>query len=205
MELSSLTRFKPLTSVPATWCAMLGLLQHIRPRPVDRSPWTASCVCAVSGANQKMPGAVGKLASSTSVPPSVKVFREAEGHLHSRKGGVLEQGGEGGGEASGETVLRAFTRRRTPLAETEGASLSQQIGVSGVNKCPEDSSENDFLADRRKNRDRHLGGPSCYLAQSQRVQPNIVLLPELPLQPWGSLLVPYIYGGSIHYQLSHLY
>lgn len=48
-----------------------------------------------------MPGAVGKLASSTSVPlPQTKFSKRQKGHLHSRtgKGGVLEQGG--GEEAS---------------------------------------------------------------------------------------------------------
>lgn len=50
-------------------------------------------------------------------------------------------------------MVRALTRRRTPLAKTEGASLSQQIRVGGGEKCPEEFSENEFLADRRKNRD----------------------------------------------------
>lgn len=49
-----------------------------------------------------------------------------------------------------ETVVRALTRTRTPLAETEGASLSQQIRVGGGKKCPEHSSESGFLVDGKE-------------------------------------------------------
>lgn len=87
---------------------------------------------------------------------------------------------------------------RTPLAKTEDASLSQQIRVGGGEKCPEEFSENEFLADRRKNRDIQ-GDLHIHLAQAQRVQPNIALLPEPPRQSRGSPLVRYIYVGSTHY------
>lgn len=63
-----------------------------------------------------------------------------------------------------ETVVRALTRTRNPLAETEGASLSQQIRMCGGKKCPEDcSAMNGFLADKRKNRFGHgRGGGGLY-------------------------------------------
>lgn len=51
-------------------------------------------------------------------------------------------------------------KKENSVSRNGGASLSQQIRVGGGKKCPEHSSESGFLADRGKNRDRNLGGPS---------------------------------------------
>lgn len=64
--------------------------------------------------------------------PQLKFSKGQKGHLHSRpgKGGALQQAGEDD-RRQRETVVRALTGMTTPLAETEGASLSQQIPMGG--------------------------------------------------------------------------
>lgn len=119
-----------------------------------------------------MPRARGELASSTSVPPSVKILRgrrvisvepEKEGRWSRDEKDKRHQW---------ETVVRALTRTRNPLAETEGASLSQQIRMCGEKRCPEDcSAMNGFLADRRESRDRRSGGFTIPLASLREPSP----------------------------------
>lgn len=131
-ELSGPPRCKPLTSVPAIPCPMLVLLQHTGARPADRSPGTASvCLCCVWGCleDAKNCGRAGKLHVCPSLHQSSPKARRDMSAVQQEKEGGLWDGEEEEERHQWETVVRALTRTRTPLAERQGASLSQHNRV----------------------------------------------------------------------------
>lgn len=78
-----------------------------------------------------------------------------------------------------------FLQERALHQRKQGAGLSQQVRVGGGQKRPEESSENGFSADGRKNRDGEEQGRTLRGTFSHRVQPNVVLLPGPTPQPQG--------------------
>lgn len=79
-------------------------------------------------------------------------------------------------------MVRALTRKRTPLAETPGASLSQQTPV-GEGKTSQKTVLNGLLADMRETRERPLGRPSLEPQLILRIQANPVPHPVTPWNP----------------------